>query len=83
MNRFKNARLSTKLFTALTLVTFIIFTTITLVTFFIVRDLTMNSQKEKASLLIDTVNPAVSIALFLGIHDLGDKLSTITQRNEV
>ncbi|MDP3290456.1 MAG: EAL domain-containing protein [Sulfuricurvum sp.] len=83
MNRFKNARLSTKLFTALTLVTLIIFTTITLVTFFIVRDLTITSQKEKATLLIDTVNPTVSLALFLGIHDLGEKLSTITQRNEV
>jgi len=83
MNRFKNARLSTKLFTTLTLVTFIIFTTITLVTFFIVRDLTMNSQKEKAALLIDTVNPTVSLALFLGIHDFGNKLSAITQRKEV
>jgi len=83
MNRFKNARLSTKLFTALTLVTFIIFTTVTLVTFFIVRDLTINSQKEKAALLIDTVNPAISLALFLGIHDFGDKLSAITKRPEV
>ncbi|WP_295054282.1 GGDEF domain-containing phosphodiesterase [Sulfuricurvum sp.] len=83
MNRFINARLSTKLFMTLVLVTLIIFITITLATFSIVRDLTLTSQKEKASLLIDTVSPAVSLSLFLGINDLGNKLSAITQRNEV
>lgn len=83
MNRFINARLSTKLFMTLFLVTLIIFMTITLATFSIVRDLTLNSQKEKASLLIDTVSPAVSLSLFLGINDLGNKLSAITQRDEV
>lgn len=65
------------------LVTSVIFITITLVTFSIVRDLTLNSQKEKASLLIDTVNPAISLSLFLGLNDLGEKLSTITHRDEV
>lgn len=83
MNYFKNARLSTKLFISLLFATFIIFITITFVTFSIVRDLTLNSQKEKASLLIDTINPAVSLSLFLGMNDIGDKLSPITQRNEV
>lgn len=83
MNFFKNARLSTKLFVTLVLGTFILFLTVTLVTFWIVRDLTLNSQKEKAYLLIDAVNPAVSLSLFLGINDFGNKLSAITQRNEV
>ncbi|MCI4405905.1 MAG: EAL domain-containing protein [Sulfuricurvum sp.] len=83
MNYFKNARLSTKLFLLLSMVTFIIFGTITLVTFSIVRDLTLNSQKEKALLLIDTVSPTVSLSLFLGLNDLGSKLSSITHREEV
>jgi len=83
MNLFKNARLSTKLFVTLVLGTFVLFLTATLVTFWIVRDLTLNSQKEKAYLLIDAVNPAVSLSLFLGINDFGNKLSAITQRNEV
>jgi len=83
MNFFKNARLSTKLFVTLVLGTFVLFLTATLVTFWIVRDLTLNSQKEKAYLLIDAVNPAVSLSLFLGINDFGNKLSAITQRNEV
>lgn len=83
MNYFKKFRLSTKLFVSLLLTTFIIFITITLVTFSIVRDLTLNSQKEKASLLIDAVNPTVSLSLFLGVNDFGNKLSAITQRNEV
>ncbi|HEX5330078.1 putative bifunctional diguanylate cyclase/phosphodiesterase [Sulfuricurvum sp.] len=83
MNRFKHARLSTKLFMALIFAAVMIFIAITLVTFSIVRDLTMNSQKEKATLLLDTVNPAVSLSLFLGVNDLGDKLSTITQRDDV
>lgn len=83
MNYFRNARLSTKLFLSMLLVTSVIFVTITLVTFSIVRDLTLNSQKEKASLLIDTVNPTVSLSLFLGLNDLGEKLSTITHRDEV
>jgi len=83
MNFFKNARLSTKLFVTLVMGTFILFLTVTLITFWIVRDLTLNSQKEKAYLLIDAVNPAVSLSLFLGINDFGNKLSAITQRNEV
>ncbi len=83
MNRFKNARLSTKLFATLIFTTSIIFITITMVTFLIVRDLTINVQKEKASLLIDTVKPAVSLALFLGITDIGEKVSTVTQQKEV
>lgn len=83
MNRFKNARLSTKLFTTLVLVTFIIFMTITWITFSIVKDLTINSQKEKAALLIDSIRPSVSLSLFLGINDIGNKLSAITERDEV
>jgi len=83
MKRFKNARLSTKLFASLIFVTVIIFSTITLFTFSIVRDLTMNSQREKAALLIDAVEPSVSISLFLGIKEIGEKLSSITRLNEV
>lgn len=83
MNYFKNARLSTKLFSTLVIMFLIIFATGTLVTFMIVRDLTMNTQKEKASLLIDAVEPSISLSLFLGIHDLGNKLSSITRLNEV
>lgn len=83
MNRFKNARLSTKLFAALALASVVIFTIVTLTTFFIIRDLTMNAQKEKAALLIDSVEPSISLALFLGIKEIGDKLSTITRLDEV
>jgi diguanylate cyclase (GGDEF)-like protein len=83
MNYFKNFRLSTKLFITLLLGTFILFLAATLVTFWIVRDLTLNSQKEKASLLIDAVKPTVSLSIFLGINDFENKLSAITQRNEV
>ena len=83
MNYFKNARLSTKLFSTLVFTFLIIFITGTLVTFMIIRDLTMNTQKEKASLLIDAVEPSISLSLFLGMHDLGNKLSSITRLNEV
>lgn len=83
MNRFKNARLSTKLFTMMIIVSLVIFSAITIITFSIVRDLTMKSQKEKAALLIDAVEPSVSLSLFLGIKNLGDKLSSITRLNEV
>ncbi|MFY9142032.1 EAL domain-containing protein [Sulfuricurvum sp.] len=83
MNRFKHARLSTKLFAMMIIISFVIFTTITLITFSIVRDLTMNSQNEKAVLLLDAVEPSVSLSLFLGIKDMGEKLSAITRLNEV
>lgn len=83
MNRFKNARLSSKLFISLVATFLIIFATITLVTFIIIRDLTMNTQKEKAELLIDAVEPSISLSLFLGIKDMGNKLSSITRLNEV
>src|SRR3990167_7770557 len=83
MNRFKNARLSTKLFFSLVITFLIILATITFVTFVIVRDLTMNTQKEKAALLIDAVEPSISLSLFLGIKDMGDKLSSITRLDEV
>lgn len=83
MNNFKNARLSTKLFFTLVITFLIIFITVTLVTFMIVRDLTMNTQKEKAALLIDAVEPSISLSLFLGIKDMGNKLSSITRLNEV
>lgn len=83
MNNFKNARLSTKLFFSLVITFLIIFITVTLVTFMIVRDLTMNTQKEKAALLIDAVEPSISLSLFLGIKDMGNKLSSITRLNEV
>lgn len=83
MTRFKNARLSTKLFFSLVITFLIIFATVTLVTFMIVRDLTMNTQKEKAALLIDAVEPSISLSLFLGIKDMGNKLSSITRLNEV
>ncbi len=83
MNLFKHTRLSTKLFTTLILVALIIFTIITAITFSIVRDLTMTSQKEKATLLIDAVEPSVSLSLFLGIKDIGEKISSITRLKEV
>jgi c-di-GMP phosphodiesterase len=83
MKRFKNARLSTKIFTMLAIVALIIFTTITVVTLSIIRDLTMNSQKEKASLLINTVEPSVSLSLFLGIKDIQEKLLPITRLHDV
>lgn len=83
MKHLKNARLSTKLFTSLVIATIILFSIITLFTVAIVRDVTMNSQKEKAALLIDTVEPSVSLSLYLGIKDMGEKLSSITRLHEV
>jgi len=83
MNHFKNARLSTKLFITLVITFLIIFVTITLVTFIIVRDLTMNTQKEKAALLIDAIEPSISLSLFLGLQDMGNKLSSVTRLKEV
>ncbi|MGD9655878.1 MAG: EAL domain-containing protein [Sulfuricurvum sp.] len=83
MKLFKNARLSTKLFTSLVIASVVLFFIITLATFAIVRDLTMNSQKEKAALLIDAVEPSISLSLFLGIKEMGEKLSSITRLHEV
>ncbi len=83
MINFRQARLSTKLFVSLILAAIIVFGIITIATFSIVRDLTINSQKEKAMLLIDAVDPSVSLALFLGMKDMGGKLSSITKLNEV
>ncbi|MCK9372931.1 MAG: EAL domain-containing protein [Sulfuricurvum sp.] len=76
-------RLSTKIISTFSVVTIVIFTTITLVTFHIVRDLTLNSQEEKASLLIDAVKSSVAISLFLGINDMGEKISSITRMKEI
>jgi len=83
MNRFKNTSLSIKIFTTLITTAFAVSAIVTITTFVIVRDLTMNSQKEKASLLIDTVEPSVSLALYLGLRDMGDKLSSITHLDEI
>lgn len=83
MNRFNNLRISTKLLSVMVFVAIIIFSAITLVTFSIVRDLTMKTQKEKASLLLDTVNPAISFSLFLGMSNIGEKVSEITHHTEV
>lgn len=78
-----NLRISTKIIAILTLSAFLFFAVITLATFSIVRDVTINTQREKASLLIDTIAPSVAISLFLGTNNYGDKLSAITQLNEV
>lgn len=83
MTNLKNARLSTKIFISLILAAIIVFGIITISTFTIVRNLTINTQKEKALLLIEAVEPSVSLSLFLGIKDMGEKLSSITQLNEV
>lgn len=83
MISFQHARLSTKIFISLIVSAIIVFGIITLSTFSIVRDLTINSQKEKALLLIDAVEPSVSLSLFLGIKDMGEKLSSITKLSEV
>lgn len=83
MINFQNTRLSTKIFAILLTASVTLIVIVTIATFTIVRELTMNSQKEKASLLIDTIKPTVSLALFLGIHEMGDKLSSITRLNEV
>lgn len=83
MIRFNDARISTKIISTLIFGVVIISSVVTLVTFWIVRDLTMNAQKEKAALLLDTVEPSVAISLFLGIKDMGEKLSSITRIHEV
>lgn len=83
MTPIKHARISTKIISTLIVAAVIVFTTITLVTFTIVRDLTLNSQKAKAELLIDTVEPSVAISLFLGLKEMGEKVSSITRLHEV
>lgn len=83
MIRFNDARISTKIISTLIFGVVIISSVVTLVTVWIVRDLTMNAQKEKAALLLDTVEPSVAISLFLGIKDMGEKLSSITRIHEV
>lgn len=83
MNRFKNARLSSKIFFILILTSIVIFTIVASSTFTILRTLTLNTQKEKATLLIEAVQPSVALSLFLGINDIRDKLGSITRLNEV
>ena len=83
MSRFSNARLSTKIIMTLLIGGSLIFAVSTLVTYWIVRDLTMNTQKEKASLLMQSVEPSVAISLFLGIKEIEDKVSSITRLHEV
>lgn len=83
MINFQHTRLSTKVFISLIFAAIVVFGIITISTFTIVRDLTINSQKEKALLLIDAVEPSVSLSLFLGIKDMGEKLSSITKLSEV
>lgn len=83
MSRFSNARLSTKIIMTLLIGGSLIFAVSTLATYWIVRDLTMNTQKEKASLLIQSVEPSVAISLFLGIKEIEDKVSSITRLHEV
>jgi len=83
MNRFSHARLSTKIIMTLLIGGFVIFGVSTLTTYWIVRDLTMNTQKEKASLLIQSVEPAVAISLFLGIKEIENKVSSISRLHEV
>ena len=83
MNRFTNARLSTKIIMTLLIGGGVIFAISTLATYWIVRDLTLDTQKEKASLLIQSIEPSVAISLFLGIKEIEDKVSSITRLDEV
>lgn len=83
MNQTSSTRLSTKVFTILFVSAVVVFATIALSTFSIVRDLTINSQKEKASLLIDSIKPSVTLSLYLGLKDIGEKFSSITSLPEV
>ena len=83
MSRFSNARLSTKIIMTLLIGGSLIFAISTLATYWIVRGLTMNTQKEKASLLIQSVETSVAISLFLGIKEIEDKVSSITRLHEV
>ncbi|MDD2266633.1 bifunctional diguanylate cyclase/phosphodiesterase [Sulfuricurvum sp.] len=78
-----NLRISTKIISMLILSAFLFFAVITFVTLSIVRDVTMNTQREKASLLINTIAPSAAISLFLGTKDYTDKLSAVTKLNEV
>ncbi|MFZ2889714.1 EAL domain-containing protein [Sulfuricurvum sp.] len=83
MNRFQTARLSTKIFVTLILASLVLFSIVTIGTFLIVRELTLNSEKEKAALLIKAIEPSLSLSIFLDIQDLDEKLSSITQLDEV
>ncbi len=83
MNRFSNARLSTKIIMTLIIGGSVIFAISTLATYWIVRDLTLDTQKEKASLLIQSIEPTIAISLFLGIKEIEDKVSSITRLDEV
>ncbi|MDD5717439.1 MAG: EAL domain-containing protein [Sulfuricurvum sp.] len=81
--KFKNAKLSTKIITALFISGIIIFGAISFITINIVRDFTLKGQKEKASLLINTVETPISVALFLGTNGLKEKVLPIIRLKEV
>lgn len=83
IRQIDNARISTKIIGTLIITAFLFFAIITMATFTIVRDVTMNAQREKAALLIETIEPSIALSLFLGTKNFGDKLSTITRLKEV
>jgi len=83
VNRIKNARLSTRVFSVLVATTAIVFAVIILFTLGIVRDLAIKTQEEKAALLIHTVEPSVSVSLYLGIRNIDEKLAAISHMEQV
>lgn len=55
----------------------------TATTFYLVRSMGQNAEKEEMNLILNSIEPTVSVSLFLGISNLDDKLIPITQNKEV
>jgi diguanylate cyclase (GGDEF)-like protein len=80
---FHQAKLSTKIISTFLIGSVFLFPLILFTTFSIIRDQTYTSQQEKATILLEMVEPSISLALYLGVGDLGTKLSSLTRLEEV
>jgi diguanylate cyclase (GGDEF)-like protein len=83
MINLKNTKLSNKIIAAMFAGLIVTYALLFIVTNIIVRDLTLNSQKSKAGLILETVLPSIEISLFLGVEDFAEKLGSITRLHEV
>ena len=84
MKYFKNAKLSTKIFISLISGGSILILILLLSTYFIVRNTTLDAEKQKANLLLETIDKSIAISLFLGITpSMNEKLDTLTRLEEV
>lgn len=80
---FRQKKLSTKIVLLLVTAAFFSFLVVSSATYLIVRNLTIDGQKQKAALLIDTIAPSVSLNLYLGTENIDERLASLTQLKEV